>query len=224
MNELRILIVDDHPVVGEGLCIFLKAYPDIEVVGTASDGLEGFEMLVRHDPDIVLLDMGMPKLDGVEAIQLYLRKKPNLGIVVFSGHKNDVNVYQALDAGARGYVVKGNPISQVVEAVREVHRGGYWLSPELTGGIINSFLRRPDQQPHELDAFKSLTSREQQVFRLFAKGMETGEIADLLNISPKTVAKYRVAVKQKLNLKNVVEMANYATRIGLSEIDTQISN
>ncbi|MDT8443437.1 MAG: response regulator transcription factor [Desulfuromonadales bacterium] len=224
MNELRILIVDDHPVVGEGLCIFLKAYPDIEVVGTASDGLEGFEMLVRHDPDIVLLDMGMPKLDGVEAIQLYLRKKPNLGIVIFSGHKNDVNVYQALDAGARGYVVKGNPISQVVDAVREVHRGGYWLSSELTSGVINSFLRRPDQHPHELDAFKSLTSREQQVFRLFAKGMETREIADLLNISPKTVAKYRVAVKQKLNLKNVVEMANYATRIGLSEIDMQLSN
>jgi two-component system response regulator NreC len=219
MNELRILIVDDHPVVGEGLCIFLKAYPDIKVVGTASDGLEGFEMLLRHDPDIVLLDMGMPKLDGVEAIQLYLRKKPNLGIVIFSGHKNDVNVYQALDAGARGYVVKGNPISQVVDAVREVHRGGYWLSPELTSGVITSFLRRPDQQPHELDAFKSLTTREQQVFRLFAKGMETREIADLLNISPKTVAKYRVAVKQKLNLKNVVEMANYATRIGLSEID-----
>lgn len=221
MDRMRVLIVDDHPVIEEGLLLFLEKYPDILVVGTARDGLEGMEKLRLHAPDIILLDLMMPKLDGVEAIRLYLRERPGADIVVFTGHRSDVYVLQALQAGARGYVLKGNPVSQVVEALREARRGGFWLSPELNRGIITSFLKGSKEGPDHLTAFRTLSPREQQVFRLLAKGKSTDEVAEILSISPKTVAKHRVAVKSKLELKNAAEMANYAVRMGLTGPGTE---
>lgn len=224
MDEVRLLIVDDHPIIEQGLLLFLEQYPHIRVVDTAKDAMTGLEMLRQHKPDIVLLDLNMPKLDGLEAIRLYLREQPQIGIIVFTAHKNDVYVYQALEAGARGYALKGEAISRVVEAIQEVRRGGYWLSPELNRGIINSILKKPGQRPSELDTYRSLSIREQQVFRLLAKGKSTAEVADILHISPKTVAKHRVAVKEKLELNNVAEMANYAARIGLAEFESTLGS
>lgn len=223
MERMRLLIVDDHPVIEEGLLLFLEKYPDILVVGTAKDGLEGLEKLKLHAPDVILLDLMMPKLDGVEAIGLYLRERPEANIVVFTGHRSDVYVLQALQAGARGYVLKGNPISQVVEALRVVVRGGFWLSPEMNRGIITSFLKGSEEGSDHLAAFRTLSQREQQVFRLLAKGKSTDEVAEILSISPKTVAKHRVAVKSKLELKNVAEMANYAVGIGLTGSKLEIT-
>ncbi len=222
MQKIRVLIIDDHPAIMQGLQTFIEINPDIEVVDSAKDGLAGLEKLRHVDVDIIVLDLEMPKLNGIDAIRLYLKEKPEVGIVVFTGHKNDVYVHQALEAGARGYVLKGNSISQVIDAVREVQRGGFWLSPELNQGIIATFVRNSTQIPHVLDGFKSLSKREQQVFRLLAKGKPTSEVAEILFISPKTVAKHRVAIKHKLNLKNVVEMANYAVQIGLLQLDMEI--
>ena len=221
MASMRLLIVDDHPIIEEGLLFFLEKYPDIEVVGTARDGREGLEQLRKTKPDMVLLDLAMPKLDGVEAIRLYLQERPEVGIVVFTGQKSSVYLYQALQAGARGYVLKGSPIAQIVEALRAVREGGSWLSPELSDAIVDSLTRKPDQGPDELAAFKSLTVREQQVFRLLAAGKATRDIADLLHISPKTVAKHRVAVKEKLQLRNPAEMATFATQMGLEPLETK---
>ncbi len=219
MDMIRLLVIDDHPVINEGLPIFFENYPELMVVGTARDGLEGLEKLRRNDPDVIILDLVMPKLDGIEAIRLYLQEKPGVGIVVFTGHKNDMYIYQALEAGARGYVLKGNPVSQVVDAIREVRRGRFWLSPELNQSLIGMFLKGAGRRPEALDIFNSLSPRERQVFRLLAKGKSTTEVADILCISPKTVAKHRVAIKTKLDIKNVAEMANYAARIGLIELD-----
>lgn len=221
MDFIRLLIVDDHPIIEEGLVFFLEKYPEITVVATAKDGLEGLAKLRQSDPDLILLDLGMPKLDGVEAIRLYLREKPEVGIIVFTGQKSDVHIYQALDAGARGYVLKGSPITQVVEALRAVQGGNYWMSPELSNVVIPSYLRRGAGEFDTLAEFKALTNREQQVFRLLAKGKSTQEISDLLYISPKTVAKHRVCVKDKLNLKNPAEMAQYAAKIGLMDNDAE---
>jgi len=215
MNVMRLLIVDDHPIIEEGLLFFLEKYPEIEVVATARDGLEGLEKLRSLRPDMVLLDLVMPKLDGVEALHLYLREKPDVGIVVFTGQKKDVYIYQALEAGAQGYVLKGSPVLQVVEALRAVQSGRYWVSPELSDLVIPFYLRRNAGKFDVLAAFKSLTNREQQVFRLLDGGKTTHEISELLHISSKTVAKHRVSVKKKLNLKNPAEMAQYAAQIGL---------
>jgi len=219
MARMRLLIVDDHPIIEEGLLFFFERYPDIEVVGTARDGREGLEQLRKTKPDMILLDLAMPKLDGVEAIRLYLRESPEVGIVVFTGQKSSVYLYQTLQAGARGYVLKGSPVAQIVEALRAVRQGRSWLSPELSDTVVASLTREPDQGPDELAAFKSLTAREQQVFRLLAAGKATQEIADLLHISPKTVAKHRVAVKEKLQLKNSAEMATYAVQMGLEPLE-----
>lgn len=211
----RLLLVDDHPIIAQGLKLFLERCTDIELIGSAKDGRQGLELLRTKKPDVVLLDLAMPGLDGIESIQLYLNERPDVKIIVFTGIDNDVHVYQALEAGARGYVLKGCSMSKVLEALREVCNGGYWLSPELNHCVIKSFAKRKQQDSDGLENFRALTKRERQVFRLLAMGKSTAEVADILCISPKTVAKHRVAVKTKLELNNIAEMANYAMSIGL---------
>jgi len=214
-HQIRILIVDDHPIISEGLPVLLKNYPEITVVGTASDGEEGLAQLRRLKPECVVVDMSLPKLGGVEAIQLYLREKPDLGIVVYTGHKEERLVCQALQAGARAYVFKGAPVSTLVSALREVHRGGYWLSTELTPSVIKRYLSQHGRETDELTDYHSLTDREKQVFLLLAKGRSPREVGAALFISIKTVSKHQTAIKSKLKLNNTAEMAIYAMRIGL---------
>ena len=216
----RLLLVDDHPIIAQGLKLFLERCSDIKLIGAARNGREGLELLRTNKPDVVLLDLAMPELDGIESIRLYLNERPEVKIIVFTGIDNDVHVYQALEAGARGYLLKGSSMSKVLEAVREVCNGGYWLSPELNNCVIKSFANRNQQDPDGLENFRSLTTRERQVFRLLAMGKSTAEVADILCISPKTVAKHRVAVKTKLEVKNSAEMANYAMSIGLIQPQT----
>ena len=215
MEQLRVLVVDDHPVIREGLLALLTVYDDISIVGTAGDGEEGLVQLRRLKPDCVIVDLAMPKLGGVEAIRVYLQEQPDVGVVVYTGHKDESLVCQALQAGARAYVFKGTPISALVSAVREVNRGGYWLSTELTPSIIKHYL---NQHGREIDCFaeyNKLSSREKQIFTLLAKGSAPREIGEKLFISIKTVSKHQTAIKKKLKVKNAAEMAIYAMRFGL---------
>jgi len=215
MEQLRVLVVDDHPVIREGLLALLTVYDDISIVGTAGDGEEGLVQLRRLKPDCVIVDLAMPKLGGVEAIRVYLQEQPDVGVVVYTGHKDESLVCQALQAGARAYVFKGTPISALVSAVREVNRGGYWLSTELTPSIIKHYL---NQHGREIDCFaeyNTLSSREKQIFTLLAKGSAPREIGEKLFISIKTVSKHQTAIKKKLKVKNAAEMAIYAMRFGL---------
>lgn len=218
MDQLRLLVVDEHPIVEEGLEHFLKEYPDVRIVAKAANGLEGLAQLRRTAVDIVVLELSLPGLDGIEAIRLYLEEKPGLAMVVYSGHKDEASVYRALKAGARGYVLKSSPPPELVEAIRTVHHGGYALSPSLNPAIIEFYLEHRDHGFDQLAEYHLLTDREKQVFRLLANGRQTREIGDLLCISPKTVAKHRAAVKKKLSLKNAVEMAQYAMRLGLIDL------
>lgn len=218
MEQLRVLIVDDHPIISEGLPVLLQIYPDILVVGTASDGEEGMAQLRHLKPDCVIVDMSLPKLGGVEAIRLYLQEKPDLGVVVYTGHKEESLVCQALQAGARAYVFKGAPVSTLVSAIREVHRGGYWLSNELTPSVIKRYLSQHGREVDEFTEYNTLSDREKQVFLLLAKGKSPREIGETLFISIKTVSKHQTAIKNKLKVKNAAAMANYATRLGLGVI------
>jgi two-component system response regulator NreC len=218
MDKLRLLIIDEHPIVEEGLEHFLEGCPDIRIVATAGNGLDGLEQLRRIAVDIVILDLSLPKLDGNEAIRLYLEEKPDLGIIVYSGQKAETSVYRALKAGARGYILKSSPIPELIQAIREVHRGGYALSPSLNPAIIEFYLAHRDSASDRLAGYQDLTDREKQVFRLLANGRQTREIGEILCISPKTVAKHRVAIKRKLSLENVAQMAQYAMHIGLLDV------
>lgn len=215
MEKLRVLIVDDHPIISDGLLVFLNNYPDITIVGTATDGIEGLAQLRRLNPDCMIVDLSLPNLGGVDAIRLYLKERPDLGVVVYTGHTEEVLIYEALQAGARAYVVKGAPVSVLVSALREVHRGGYWLSTELNPSIIKRYLRRQDSAPDEFSGYNLLSDREKQVFLLLAKGKSPRQIGESLFISIKTVSKHQTAIKEKLKVKNAAEMAIYAMRIGL---------
>lgn len=214
MDQMRVLIVDDHPIISEGLPILLQPHEDIIVVGTANDGEEGLAQLRRLKPDCAIVDLSMPKLGGLEVIRLYLKEQPGLGIVVYTGHREDSIVCQALQAGARAYVFKGAPVSTLASAIREVQRGGYWLSNELTPSIIKRYLSQHGREVDDLGGYHSLSDREKQVFLLLAKGKTPREIGGALFISIKTVSKHQTAIKTKLKVKNAAEMAIYAMRIG----------
>lgn len=218
MAEVRVLVVDAHPIIEEGLELLFEGHPDLKIVATACTGREGLEKLRATAVDVVVLEMALPELDGGEAIRLYLEEFPQLAILVYSGQSDEAAVFRALKAGARGYILKTAPLPALIEAIRKVQCGEYVLSPSLNPAIIEFYLKHRDRGVDPLAGYESLSEREKQVFRLLADGLQTREIADILCISAKTVAKHRVAVKKKLALKNVADMAHYAMRIGLVDL------
>jgi len=218
MHKLRLLIIDQHPIVEKSLELLLRDYADIEISATAKSCEEGLQLLKRFTPDVVVMDLRFDEMDGVEAIPLYLEEQPELPIVIFSELDEEVFVYRALKAGARGYILKSSPLDDLVNAVRAVADGGYQLSNSLNPQIIEFYLQHRDEQTDQLGEYQHLSEREKQVFRLLAMGHQTQEVAELLCISPKTVAKHRVSIKNKLALDNVAEMAQYAIQLGLLSV------
>jgi DNA-binding NarL/FixJ family response regulator len=217
MEKLRVLIVDDHPIIGEALPVLMKPYEDIEIVGTAIDGEEGLAALRRLRPDCVVIDLNLPKLSGMEVIGLSLLEQPDLKVVIYTGQRDESVVCQALQAGVRAVVFKGAPVSTLVSALREARRGGYWLSTELTPSVIKRYLSQHGREVDKFTEYNTLSDREKQVFLLLAKGKSPHEIGEQLFISIKTVSKHQTMVKHKLKVKNAAEMAHYAMRIGLGE-------
>lgn len=215
MDKLRLLIVDQHPIIKESLKILLKDDPAIEIATTVNTCEDGLRLLQSMTPDAVIMDLRFDDMDGSEAIQLYLDQQPELPIVIFSELDEEVSVYRALKAGARGYILKSDSLDNLVNAVHDVIAGGYRLSNSLNPQIIKFYLEHRDNECDQLGQYQQLSDREKQVFRLLAMGHVTEDIAELLCISPKTVAKHRVAVKSKLDLKNSAEMAQYAIQLGL---------
>ncbi len=183
MKKIRILIVDDHPVVSEGLAYLLNLHPGLLVMSTASSARTGLEQLRKLQPDLVILDLSMPHLDGFDAIRLFLQTKPQLLIVIFSAHTEEKFVYQALQAGARGYVIKGSSPEDLKRAIYYIWEGGYWVSPQFSPQLIKNCLASRDSKDPERTALETLTDREQQVLRLLVTGKESEEISELLGIS-----------------------------------------
>lgn len=217
MEKIRILVVDDHQIVNKGLEYFLNLEPDMQVMGTARDGQAGLEKIGALNPHIAVLDLSMPGIGGMEAIRLCLQAREALGIVVFSALAEEKFVYNALRSGARGYVVKGSSMEDLKQCIREVHRGGFWISPRFRPEIVSSYLYRQPQKKAGRDALENLSERELQVLHLMVSGKETEEIATFLNISGKTVAKHRMSLLAKLGVKNAVELTRFAIREGLVE-------
>lgn len=215
MEKLNILILDEQPVVKQGLESFLSEYPDLNIVACAGNAQEGLEKMRQGPLDVVLMDLALPDMSGKEAIRLLHGENQNVAIIIYSERKDEAFVYQALKAGARGYLLKNTPMEEVVKAIRRTHMDEYILSPELSPKIIDFYLEHRNLAEDRLGDYQELSDREKQVFRLIANGGETGEIAEVLCISPKTVAKHRTAIKKKLALNNPVEMAQYAMRIGI---------
>ena len=214
MKKIKILIADDHFVVREGICQIIDDQPDMEVTGVACDGVEALDKTRELTPDIVLIDIAMPKLSGLEAASMIKDAVPKTQIVILSMHAKENYVRQALSSGVMGYVLKDSPSTDILDAVRAANRGEYFLSSKIKAGVIDSYLENKKTKP-VVRGYDLLSEREQQVFRLVVEGKSAKDIAELLFVSPKTIEKHRSNVMNKLGVHGRLELLKYAIKIGI---------
>lgn len=206
------LIVEDHDVTRQGLHSLLEDHLEARVVATTGEGLEAVPLIEKHEPDLVVLDLGLPGLNGLDILYKIQRLGVSTNIVVLSMHGEDSYVSEAFQLGASGYVLKGSPLDELIDAIRTVMRGEKYISSELSEKLIES---STDTDSQALDRYQTLTEREREVLQLTAEGYTSREIGEQLEISHRTVEKHRENVQAKLELRNTVEMAAYAHQRGL---------
>jgi len=212
--SVTILLADDHHIVRQGLHRLLEAEPDLTVVGEASDGLKTIQLTEELRPDVLVLDLMMPGLDGLEVTRRLSRRLPHTHIVVLSMHSSEGYVMEALRNGAVGYVLKSSDAADLIKAVREAAAGRHYLSPPLSRRAIEAYVQRAQESP-TLDRYETLTSREREVLHLAAEGYNNREIAERLSISPYTVMTHRANLMRKLDLHSQTELVRYALQRGL---------
>jgi len=212
MARISVLIVDNHDVVRQGLQTFLDLMDDIEVVGQATNGVEAVAQTDRLAPDIVLMDLMMPEMDGIEATRQIGSKNPSTKVIVLSSFSDDDKVFSAIRAGAKGYLLKDISSTELADAIRAVHKGDPHLHPEIAKKMMNQFV---DLEKKPEGVSKDLTPREIEVLRLVAEGMNNAELAQALFISEKTVKTHVHSILSKLNLADCTQAAIYAYKHGL---------
>lgn len=214
-NTIRILLADDHALVRRGVRLILDQEPDLQVVAEAGDGAEAVELARTHDVDLAVLDIAMPRLTGLQAARELAALKPGLRILMLTMHDNEQYFFQALKAGASGYVLKSVADQDLVAACRAAMRDEPFLYPGAVTALIRNYLDRARHGEETL--YQILTPREEEVLKLVAEGHSSKEIADLLFISVKTVQRHRANLLQKLGLRDRLELTRYAIRAGLIE-------
>ena len=211
MKRIRILLADDHAVVRQGFKMILAAQSDMEIVGEAANGREAVELAQQLSPDVVVMDVSMPELNGIEATRRLASSVPHARVVALSMHKDSVYVREILRAGARGYLLKDSGAADLVAAIRAVASGESYLSPAVSNAVLDDY-RRLATNPIDL-----LTSREREVLQLLAESKTNKEIAGVLNLSVYTVEAHRGRIMEKLNLHSIGELVLFAVRNGLVE-------
>jgi DNA-binding NarL/FixJ family response regulator len=212
-GAVRVLIADDHGIVRSGLRLLLERQPDIEVVAEAADGAEARDLAVRERPDLAILDVRMPKLTGLQVTREIKRQAPEVAVLILSMHDDERYLFEALKAGASGYVLKTQADADLVEAIRAVERGEPFLTPAAQQALIKDVLERGPQA----DAEEELTPREEEIVKLVAEAHTTRQIAEILHLSEKTVENHRGNAMRKLGMRDRVELVRYAIRRGLIE-------
>lgn len=218
MKILRLLLADDHAVVRSGLRMLLEAQPDIEIVGEADTGNGAVAMVDELNPDLVLMDIQMPDLNGIEATKLIKQKSPETAVLALTMHEDDHYFFEMLHAGASGYVLKRAAPDELVLAIRTVCRGEVFLYPTMAKRLVSDFLQRTDEGDSE-ESYSKLTPREQEVLTLIAEGQTNAEIANNLYISVKTVDRHRENIMRKLNMHSRIDLVKYAIKTGLIELE-----
>jgi DNA-binding NarL/FixJ family response regulator len=213
--KTRVLLADDHALVRSGLRMLLDRQPDIEVVAEAGDGAEAVKLALSEDIDLAILDVSMPRLTGLQAAAELRSQRPDLHVLILSMHDNEQYFFEALKAGAAGYVLKSAAERDLVEACRSSMRGEPFLYPAAVTALVRDYLDRASRG--EATPKDPLTPRELEVVKLIAEGHTTDEIAELLVISKKTVERHRANILEKLEMRNRVELTRYAIRHGLVE-------
>lgn len=217
MAEIKLIIAEDEPVARKAMARLFDLETDIEVVGEAENGEVAVELARRMLPDVILMDIRMPKLDGIKATQIIKQEMPNVAIVILTIYDDDQNVFQAIKAGAMGYILKDSPIDDAMNAVRAAHRGEGIMHPTIAARMMKEFARLHNERSADLEKFADLTDREREVLKLIAHGKRNSEIAENLFISEKTVKNHVSNILFKLQANDRTEAALYATKHGLVE-------
>jgi two-component system, NarL family, response regulator NreC len=211
VKKIRILIADDHGVVRTGLRLQLERHPEFEVAGEAADGRETVRMAEELSPDIVLMDIGMPNLNGIQATAQIVKKRPETGVVILSMYSDETYITRALAAGAKGYLLKDNAEVDLYRAIEVVARGKPFFSPAIANTLLEDYMRQMQQRGLH-DSYDLLTEREKEILQLLAEGKSNKEAAGILNLSTNTVETHRTRLMQKLNLHSAAEIVLYAVR------------
>ncbi|GAB4264844.1 MAG: response regulator transcription factor [Deferrisomatales bacterium] len=211
----KVVLVEDHTILREGLRALLSSDPELEVVGECADGREAIACAQALRPDVMLLDLSMPRVSGLAALKAIKQSSPQTRVLVLTVHKTEEYVFEALQAGADGYVLKDSSANELRVALESIQKGLRYVSPSVSSPVIEGYLGgRPAAEPDS--PFRTLTQREREVLKLVAEGYKNREIADLLCISAKTVEKHRSNLMRKLDLHSVSELTAYAIRKGLT--------
>lgn len=214
MERIRVVIADDHTLVREGLRALLEAQGDCEVIAEAANGREAVDRALQMRPDVVLMDIGMPELDGLAATRRIVRANPAVRILVLTVHDTEDYFFRVLEAGAHGFLAKDAASTELVAAVRAVHRGGVWLYPPLAKRLVEEYLSRVSAGEERL-SYQKLTAREREILALIGAGHTNQEIAVQLSLSVNTVQTHRGHIIDKLDLHSRAQLMRYAVRMGL---------
>lgn len=215
MGKIKVLIVDDHAVVRDGIKAMLSIHDDIEVVGDAAEGREAIEKARELVPEVVIMDIAMPGMDGFEATRRILKENPKTKVLILTQHDSKEYILAAIKAGATGYVPKRALGSELVSAVRAIYQQDSYLYPSAAAAVIESYRQKGEEDPYD-----RLTAREREILKLIAEGHTSREIADMLFVSLSTVVGHRAKIMEKLGLKNRTELVKYAMRKGLISMES----
>jgi len=214
MAKIRVLVIDDHAIVRDGICALLALTGDIEAVGEATNGREGLEMVKKLAPDVVLMDISMPLMDGLEATRRIHKEFPQTKVIVLTQYEDREYVLPVIEAGASGFVSKTAAASELTSAIRSVYRGDSFLSPSIARLLVEDY-REMARAGKSRDASEQLTNREREILKLLAEGHSTHEIAQMLVLSPKTVERHKTNLMAKLDIHNRLDLFKYALRKGM---------
>ena len=214
----RVLLVDDHAMIRQGLCSLLEKQPDIEVVGSVEDGRKAVDIARELAPDLVIMDISMPNLNGIDATRKIVEEMGDVKVIALSIHSSRHFVAEMLKAGASGYILKECLFDELVEAIKTVLNGGTYLSPKITGVVIDDYVKRLSTQYQPEGTV--LTEREREVLQFLSEGKSTKQIAMQLHVSAKTIESNRRNIMDKLSINSVAELTKYAVREGLTPLES----
>jgi DNA-binding NarL/FixJ family response regulator len=214
--KTKILLVDDHKILREGICSLVRGYDDIEVIGEAADGKTALQMVKQLLPDLVIMDISMPDMNGIDATRMIRNEHPDIKIIALSMHHDKQFVSEIFRAGASGYLIKDNAFDELDHAIRIVMSGKTYINPQIASLVVESLVSQSSTPTTQ--SFSLLTEREREVLKLIAEGRSTKQIAYDLRVSSKTVESHRRQVMGKLNIRSVAELTKFAIREGLTSI------
>lgn len=219
-RPIKILLADDHTIVRQGLAKLLEAESNLEVVGEAQDGREAVNKVQKLIPDIVIMDIAMPLLNGIEATRQIKKTLPQTKVIILSMHSHDRYISELISLGASGYLLKDSTGEEIIKAISAAIKGDVYLSPTISRRVIDDYLTLKKTSSRE-DLYTKLSNREREVFQIIAEGRSTKEVADILCVSPSTVKTHRANIMEKLQIDNISQLIQFAIRLGIVDVQSQ---